>query len=468
MTNPRVLYLPRMHAISGHDAVAGREFLGLLRAEGFDLLVRHCVVSDERWDVVGREWRDDVMRLSDVKAFAPDCIISEHGLVADPNNLRIPADWLSNYLLDGGVVITDGLGRGYGENSAGTWPALEAEAALLKITGIDGKPIWGEPGHAQFPPYIKDWGEASYNEQAVGCRPGRIIIEPWLESVWRGIDRLLVGAPVPLGAGYQSSILATTETSAQLLAGDQFLDWHAPFTIAKVLRSGSGAAAVITGDVISDHWVKMNPDNAIWLRNLAVHLVDTARREREMRTPPSIRATPAFSAASLIATGEGTTVEFKESARVDTKTGTVEVHITHAILKTIAAFTNTDGGTLLIGVRNDDGHAAGIALDLESLKSKPNLDGFSLWLNTAIKNALGEAAAARAAISFESVDGNDVCRVQVTPSKNLVYLTADRSKDDKGNVRKDNKALWVRLNGESQELTTPAAVEDWIREHRPG
>ncbi|MGD0136828.1 MAG: ATP-binding protein [Bryobacteraceae bacterium] len=50
-------------------------------------------------------------------------------------------------------------------------------------------------------------------------------------------------------------------------------------------------------------------------------------------------------------------MEFKQSLGADARTGAkVQRHLT--VLKTIAAFLNTDGGTLLIGV-SDDGQIRG-------------------------------------------------------------------------------------------------------------
>ncbi len=67
-------------------------------------------------------------------------------------------------------------------------------------------------------------------------------------------------------------------------------------------------------------------------------------------------------AADLVRQQESKTLEFKSSLRWDLKNDQKDdKHITHASLKTIAAFLNTDGGDLLIGVA-DDGTVLGIAV----------------------------------------------------------------------------------------------------------
>ena len=66
--------------------------------------------------------------------------------------------------------------------------------------------------------------------------------------------------------------------------------------------------------------------------------------------------------AELVAAGESEMVEFKSTLRTNTYTGEVDRRITDATLRTIAAFMNTNGGTLIIGVA-DDGSPVGIETD---------------------------------------------------------------------------------------------------------
>lgn len=65
---------------------------------------------------------------------------------------------------------------------------------------------------------------------------------------------------------------------------------------------------------------------------------------------------------ALIAGGESDTVEFKSTLRMNAHTNKSDRRVEQASLKTIAAFLNTDGGTLIIGVA-DDGAPVGIAAD---------------------------------------------------------------------------------------------------------
>ena len=68
----------------------------------------------------------------------------------------------------------------------------------------------------------------------------------------------------------------------------------------------------------------------------------------------------------LIAKGKSEELEFKSSMRWDFKEGTVNEMLEEEIVKTIAAFSNREGGTLLIGV-NDDGEVLGLEGDYHTL-----------------------------------------------------------------------------------------------------
>ena len=67
-------------------------------------------------------------------------------------------------------------------------------------------------------------------------------------------------------------------------------------------------------------------------------------------------------AEELIKRGESKTLEFKSTLRWNLKEDRKDQAVTRAVLKTIAAFLNTEGGDLLIGVA-DDGSIVGIEQD---------------------------------------------------------------------------------------------------------
>lgn len=68
------------------------------------------------------------------------------------------------------------------------------------------------------------------------------------------------------------------------------------------------------------------------------------------------------------------------------------------IAKTVAAFMNSGGGTLLIGV-DDDGRLIGLGPDYATLKT-PDADRFELWIRDLWGQRLGTNAAALPLLDF--------------------------------------------------------------------
>ena len=90
--------------------------------------------------------------------------------------------------------------------------------------------------------------------------------------------------------------------------------------------------------------------------------------------------------------------------------------MTHAVLKTVAAFLNTEGGDLLIGVA-DDGEIVGVERD-----QLENDDKFMRHLAQVVRNGLGDRAGTCIDPKVQVVDGRTVCVVTCQRSPEPVYL----------------------------------------------
>ncbi|MFN8623597.1 MAG: ATP-binding protein [Chloroflexota bacterium] len=132
------------------------------------------------------------------------------------------------------------------------------------------------------------------------------------------------------------------------------------------------------------------------------------------------RGVAGASVRELIARGEGERVELKATARWNTKTGAKDARMEEEVLVTVAGFLNAAGGTLLIGV-DDDGAIHGLDEDYAVVPGRDR-DGFELWLRTLMGERLGRAVTADVGVSFEAIDGKDVCRVDVAPAERPVFL----------------------------------------------
>ena len=89
------------------------------------------------------------------------------------------------------------------------------------------------------------------------------------------------------------------------------------------------------------------------------------------------------------------------------------------ILKTIAGFANTQGGSLLIGVA-DDGSILGLDEDYKTLNRKDQ-DGFTQLLMSAVADKLGTPTCRLVRILFHRQENKEVCRVIVLPSPIPIY-----------------------------------------------
>lgn len=107
---------------------------------------------------------------------------------------------------------------------------------------------------------------------------------------------------------------------------------------------------------------------------------------RQLRDLPKLaidRTQPQTDLYDLIGRGEGTHLEFKSTMRTNLHTGKPDKEIELAWLKGVAAFLNSEGGILLIGVA-DDGEVLGLAAD-----GFANDDKFRLHFKNLINQHLG-------------------------------------------------------------------------------
>ena len=123
------------------------------------------------------------------------------------------------------------------------------------------------------------------------------------------------------------------------------------------------------------------------------------------------------SAEELIKRGESKTLEFKSTLRWNLKEDRQDdTIVTHAVLKSVAAFLNTEGGDLLIGVA-DDGSIVGIERD-----QLENDDKFMRHLAQVVRNGLGDRAGTCIDPKVQAIGGKMVCVVSCQRSPEPVSL----------------------------------------------
>jgi CRP-like cAMP-binding protein len=119
----------------------------------------------------------------------------------------------------------------------------------------------------------------------------------------------------------------------------------------------------------------------------------------------------------IIRQGESEKIEFKSTLRYNIHTGKFGREIEHAALKSIAAFLNTWGGILLIGVE-DKGNIFGLDQD-----KFDNNDKALLHLTMMVKERLGSHFMQFLNVTVEPIENCKIMRIDVLPSNLPAYLT---------------------------------------------
>jgi Putative DNA-binding domain len=125
---------------------------------------------------------------------------------------------------------------------------------------------------------------------------------------------------------------------------------------------------------------------------------------------------PRISAEELVAQGEGHGIEFKSTLRVNLHTGQNDSRMEQAVLKTIAAFVNTNGGNLIIGV-SDNGASLGIQFD-----KFPNEDKMHLHLVNLIRDRIGPQHMMHIQSRFDNYNGVRVLVIDCKKGRLPLYV----------------------------------------------
>lgn len=139
---------------------------------------------------------------------------------------------------------------------------------------------------------------------------------------------------------------------------------------------------------------------------------------------------------TLISTGESKYLEFKETLSWDVRKEEKAKYIETSALKTIAAFLNTDGGTLLVGV-NDDGEILGLESEIQKLH-RGKQDKFLLHFKNLVNDKIGAKFYPKLNWEIQLEDKKEVLIVNVQPASEPCFI---------------EDAFYVRTNPSTDQLT---------------
>ena len=153
----------------------------------------------------------------------------------------------------------------------------------------------------------------------------------------------------------------------------------------------------------------------------------------------------------LLKSSEGQHLEFKASLQWDYQQNKVNKDLHKPVMKSVAAFLNTSGGTLLIGV-SDKGKLVGLEKDLATM-SKKSTDGWENTFTMTVKKTMGIEHMRHLQVIFETQAKHTVAKIIIQPSPKPVFVITNGLEE-----------FYIRTGNSSQPLSVSKTVE-YIQEH---
>ena len=265
--------------------------------------------------------------------------------------------------------------------------------------------------------------------------------QPHVLRALTGLIDTALGVVTPCGTGSEALDLLQSETFDLVITDLRMPpgDWGGLWLLQNIIDLKLNVPVIaLSGEGSQDETISA-------LRLGAVDYVRKENAPKELRE----RICKLFESMSakksvedLIKLGENSKLEWKEPMRTNIATGQRDRRMETSLLKTIAAFCNSDGGTLLVGVR-DDGSISGIEAD-----NFRNQDAMLLHLDEMVQSRMGAVTCRLIGAKFVNFDGRTVLRIECAISAGPVYVKEDN----------DNERFYIRR----QASTTSLSIRDGI------
>ena len=142
--------------------------------------------------------------------------------------------------------------------------------------------------------------------------------------------------------------------------------------------------------------------------------------------------------SELLKLPESDRLEYKSTFQWDVDRNCENKDLKFSALKTIVAFLNCEGGTLIVGVE-DNGTIFGLDQDL-SLLSNGDLDKLERTIIDWVCKHIGKNFTQKLKIRFETIDGKDVCAIDVKKSTKKAWLQKTGAKQLEFYIRMANRS----------------------------
>lgn len=152
--------------------------------------------------------------------------------------------------------------------------------------------------------------------------------------------------------------------------------------------------------------------------------------------------------SNLLIFDESKHLEFKSSLTYDVNKDCQNRDLAKSCLKTVAAFLNSEGGTLLVGI-DDEKRILGLNIEIKRYY-KDSKDKFLLFWTDQLTQKLGKKHGSNIRYELESIDGAYVLYVECERSLTPCYY--------------DKKEFYIRYNPSTHKLNSEETT-DYIAEH---
>jgi hypothetical protein len=226
--------------------------------------------------------------------------------------------------------------------------------------------------------------------------------------------------------------------------------WWAGFKPMQSEGSGAWIGVIIpeadlTGN-FRQSWMKTVLMGVVIMISGAILMVYLFRRYSQSVSPhPSEGMAKESSGSSLlrmISAGENSTQEFKSTLRTNLKTDKPDKAIELAWLKSVTAFMNSEGGTLLVGI-NDESNIEGIEADGFENQDKCRLH---------VKNLINQHIGAEFSRHID-------CNLQIVNGKTIVVITCEKATDPVFLKVGKNEDFFIRSGPSSIRLSMSKMVQ---------
>jgi hypothetical protein len=419
----KVLFVRRAFLINNAE-FRGSAIIESLKAANHEIRIVSAIVPDSQWNQYSTELKEEILSATDLPYF--DAVYVEGGYRTLQSSSSTE---ILGYVNSGGIlVLADNDSNGI---------SGEDDLILTYERMFGGRP----DGNSWNPIKIDESFSLDdvYNTRFSTQNMDVVGLE---KELIQDLGEIAVGSPVSLHAHTATYLLTGTNLSSYLQS-DLFVEPNITRAWAILNHFGLGYAILIGGRFTDRITFNAVPGNSIWLERVLNRLKLLVDLEKPTKRQGSkIQATRPWEME------ESKHHEKKSSAFKPLTTGD-EKTVVHSMSKSIAAFCNTEGGTLVIG-QADDGTILGLKEDMD-FKRKVSLDKYELAIRDVLRAKFGKTLEVIGVqLDFHEVEEKPIAVFTCPASSAPVYTRGDKD---------NNEHLYIRDGNRTNELLGSELVE---------